>query len=157
MSKLYRLKFHQKIPSDINTIWDFISTPKNLKLITPEHMGFNIISDLDSEEMYAGQIIAYKVSPFKGINTTWVTEITHVKPKEYFVDEQRFGPYNLWHHKHFIKPIKNGVEMTDIIDYKIPMGFLGDIMNALVVKNKLNQIFEYRFKKMEEYFGKYEE
>ena len=85
MSKLYRLKFHQKIPSDINTIWDFISTPKNLKLITPEHMGFNIISDLDSEEMYAGQIIAYKVSPFKGINTTWVTEITHVKPKEYFV------------------------------------------------------------------------
>jgi ligand-binding SRPBCC domain-containing protein len=157
MSKLYRLKFHQNIPSDINTIWDFISTPKNLKLITPEHMGFNIISDLDSEEMYAGQIIAYRVSPFKGINTDWVTEITHVKPKEYFVDEQRFGPYNLWHHKHFIKPIKNGVEMTDIIDYKIPMGFLGDIMNALVVRKKLNQIFEYRFKKMEEYFGKYED
>ncbi len=157
MSKLNRLKFHQKIPSDINTIWDFISTPKNLKLITPEHMGFNIISDLDSEEMYAGQIIAYKVSPFKGINTGWVTEITHVKPKEYFVDEQRFGPYSLWHHKHFIKPIKNGVEMTDIIDYKIPMGFLGDIINALVVKKKLNQIFDYRFKKVEEYFGKYEE
>ena len=107
MSELYRLKFYQKIPSDINTIWDFISTPKNLKLITPEHMGFNIISDMDSEEMYAGQIIAYKVSPFKGINTGWVTEITHVKPKEYFVDEQRFGPYSLWHHKHFIKPINN--------------------------------------------------
>lgn len=154
MSKLYRLTFKQNIPSDINTIWEFISSPKNLKLITPPHMGFNIVSELDSDKMYPGQIIAYKVSPVAGIKMNWVTEITHVKDHEYFVDEQRFGPYSLWHHKHFIKPIKGGVEMVDIIDYKIPFGFLGDIANSILVKKQLQQIFDYRFKKVEELFGK---
>ena len=155
MSKLYRITYKQKIPSDINTLWDFISSPKNLNLITPDNMGFTIETNLDSDTMYPGQIIAYKVSPFKGIKMNWVTEITHVKDKEYFVDEQRFGPYKMWHHKHFIKPIANGVEMIDIIDYKIPMGFIGDIMNSLVVKNKLKEIFNYRYKKMEELYGKH--
>jgi len=155
MSKLYRITYKQKIPSDINTLWNFISSPKNLNLITPDNMGFTIETELDSDTMYPGQIIAYKVSPFKGIKMNWVTEITHVKDKEYFVDEQRFGPYKMWHHKHFIKPIANGVEMIDIIDYKIPMGFIGDIMNSLVVRNKLKEIFNYRYKKMEELYGKY--
>ncbi len=117
-------------------------------------MGFHIMSDLDSDKMYSGQIIAYKVSPVAGIKMNWVTEITHVKEKEYFVDEQRFGPYSLWHHKHFIKAIPGGVEMTDIVDYKIPFGFLGDIANALMVKKQLKEIFDYRFKKVEEIFGK---
>ena len=88
--------------------------------------------------MFPGQIIQYIVTPILGIPTKWVTEITHVRDGEYFVDEQRFGPYALWHHKHFIKPIKNGVEMEDIIDYKIPMGFLGQIAHPIVVKPKLN-------------------
>ncbi len=155
MSKLYRITYKQKIPSDINTMWDFISSPKNLNLITPDNMGFTIETNLDSETMYPGQIIAYKVSPFKGVKMNWVTEITHVKDKEYFVDEQRFGPYKMWHHKHFIKPITNGVEMIDIIDYKIPMGFIGDIMNSLVIKNKLKEIFNFRYKKLEELYGVY--
>jgi len=155
MSKLYRIIYKQKIPSDINTMWDFISSPKNLNLITPDNMGFTIETNLDSDIMYPGQIIAYKVSPFKGIKMNWVTEITHVKDKEYFVDEQRFGPYKMWHHKHFIKPIPNGVEMIDIIDYKIPMGFIGDIMNSLVIKNKLKEIFNFRYKKLEELYGIY--
>ena len=154
MSKLYRLTFKQNIPSDIKTVWDFISSPKNLKLITPPHMGFNIVSELDSDKMYPGQIIAYKVSPVAGIKMNWVTEITHVKDHEYFVDEQRFGPYTLWHHKHFIKPIENGVEMVDIIDYKVPFGFLGDIANNILVKKQLKEIFDFRFNKMEELFGK---
>ena len=156
MSKLYRVNFYQNIPSTIDKVWDFISSPNNLKLITPPHMGFQIISQMDSEKMYPGQIIAYKVSPFAGIKLTWVTEITHVDNYEYFVDEQRFGPYTLWHHKHFIKPIKNGVEMTDIIDYKIPFGFLGDIANSILVKKQLQTIFDYRFKKVVEIFGNYE-
>ncbi len=155
MSKLYRIEFKQNIPSDINTVWDFISSPKNLKLITPPHMGFTILNNLDSDKMYSGQIISYKVSPVAGVKMNWVTEITHVKEKEYFVDEQRFGPYSLWHHKHFIKPIEGGVEMTDIIDYKIPFGFLGDIANALLVKKQLQNIFDYRFKKVEEIYGAY--
>jgi ligand-binding SRPBCC domain-containing protein len=136
-------------------MWDFISSPKNLNLITPDNMGFTIETNLDSDTMYPGQIIAYKVSPFKGVKMNWVTEITHVKDKEYFVDEQRFGPYKMWHHKHFIKPIPNGVEMIDIIDYKIPMGFIGDIMNSLVIKNKLKEIFNFRYKKLEELYGVY--
>lgn len=156
MSKLYRVNFKQNIPSTIDKVWDFISSPHNLKLITPPHMGFQIISEMDSEKMYPGQIIAYKVSPVAGVKLTWVTEITHVKDQEYFVDEQRFGPYTLWHHKHFIKPIKNGVEMTDIVDYKIPFGFIGDIANSVFIKKQLQTIFDYRFKKVIEIFGKYE-
>lgn len=154
MSKLYRMTFKQSIPSDIDTVWDFISSPKNLKRITPPHMGFDIVSDMDSDKMYPGQIIAYKVSPIGGIKLNWLTEITHVKDKEYFVDEQRFGPYKLWHHKHFIKAVPGGVEMTDIVDYKVGFGFLGNIANAILVKKQLQQIFDYRFKKVEEIFGK---
>ncbi len=103
--------------------WDFISNPANLKTITPDYMGFEILSGAD-RTMYPGQIIQYIVTPLLGLKTKWVTEITHVAEKQYFVDEQRFGPYALWHHKHFIKEIANGVEMEDIIDYKVPFGWV---------------------------------
>ena len=103
--------------------------------------------------MYPGQIIQYTVSPFAGLNTRWVTEITHVKEGVYFVDEQRFGPYALWHHKHFIKETDTGVLMEDIIDYKLPFGFLGRWAHSLFVKKQLNSIFEYREKKLVELFG----
>lgn len=103
--------------------------------------------------MFPGQIIQYKVYPFKGIAMRWVTEITHVKQGEYFVDEQRFGPYSLWHHKHFILPKGDGVVMEDIIDYKLPLGFLGRLMHRLFIKNQLERIFEYRTDKLIEIFG----
>lgn len=118
-------------------------------------MGFTIIDGAD-RPMFPGQIIQYKVSPFPGITTTWVTEITHVKEGEYFVDEQRFGPYALWHHKHFINPIDGGVEMEDIIDYKIPFGILGQLAHPLLVKKQLKGIFAYREEKLTELFGKIE-
>ena len=130
--KLYRLETIQKLPISILEAWKFLSDPKNLKQITPNYMGFKIVKGAESS-MYAGQIIEYVITPLLGIPTTWVTEITHVKEPEYFVDEQRFGPYALWHHKHFIKPIKNGVEMVDLVDYKIPFGFLGRLAQPLVV------------------------
>jgi ligand-binding SRPBCC domain-containing protein len=155
MSKLYMLKAIQNIPAGIDTVWDFISSPKNLKTITPPYMGFEITSEENMGKMYPGQIIAYEVSPILSIKMDWVTEITHVKDKEYFVDEQRFGPYSLWHHKHFIKPIGNGTEMTDIVHYKLPMGFLGDLANSILVRKQLNEIFDFRFHKLEELFGKY--
>jgi len=115
-------------------------------------MGFNILSGAD-RKMFPGQIIQYIVTPLAGIPTKWVTEITHVKDKEYFVDEQRFGPYALWHHKHFIKAIPGGVEMEDIIDYKLPMGILGQLAHPIVVKPKLKEIFDYRYQKLIELFG----
>ncbi len=150
--KIYKLHKKQKLPITVNQAWDFLSDAKNLKVITPDYMGFNILSGAD-RPMYAGQIIQYIVTPILGIKTKWVTEITHVKDKQYFVDEQRFGPYSLWHHKHFIKEVQGGVEMEDIIDYKIPMGIIGQLVHPILVKPKLEEIFEYRQNKLTELFG----
>jgi len=154
--KLYTLKSVQKLPISPQEAWDFLSDPKNLKTITPDYMGFDILSGAD-RPMYEGQIIQYIVTPVAGIKTKWVTEITHVKKGEYFVDEQRYGPYSLWHHKHFIKPIEGGVEMEDIIDYKLPFGILGQLVHPLLVKSKLKEIFDYRKKKLIELFGEFED
>ena len=139
--KIYRLHTTQNLPISINEAWNFLSDPVNLKTITPDYMGFEILSGAE-KKMFPGQIIQYIVTPILGIPTKWVTEITHVKKGEYFVDEQRFGPYSLWHHKHFLKPIKNGVEMEDIIDYKIPFGLFGQMIHPILVKPKLNEIFK---------------
>jgi len=152
--KIYTLHKKQNLPITMQQAWDFLSDPKNLKTITPEYMGFHILSGAD-RPMYAGQIIQYIVTPVLGIKTKWVTEITHSVDKHYFVDEQRFGPYALWHHKHFIKEIKGGVEMEDIIDYKVPFGILGQLVHPILVKPKLEEIFNYRTKKLEELFGVY--
>jgi len=152
MSKTYSLQTIQQIPISIEKAWDFFSDPKNLKDITPANIGFNIISKYHGDKMYAGQIIEYTVSPVLGIPLYWMTEITHVKDKQYFIDEQRFGPYSLWHHQHHFKEIPGGVEMTDIVHYKLPLWFLGDIANWLLVKRQLKTIFDHRFKKVEELF-----
>ena len=152
--KVYRLHKKQNLPITVDQAWEFLSNPANLKTITPDYMSFDILSGAD-RPMFPGQIIQYIVTPVLGIKTKWVTEITHVMDKKYFVDEQRFGPYSLWHHKHFIKEIKGGVEMEDIIDYKIPMGWLGQLIHPILVKPKLEEIFKYRTLKLEELFGKY--
>lgn len=150
--KVYTLRTTQRLPISMQQAWDFLSDPANLKTITPEHMGFEILDGAD-RAMYPGQIIQYKVSPFPGINTKWVTEITHMEEGSYFVDEQRFGPYSLWHHKHFITPDGAGVLMEDLIHYKLPFGFLGRMMHGLLVKKQLQRIFEYREAKLIELFG----
>ncbi len=150
--KLYRLHTIQDLPISKDQAWDFLSDPKNLKTITPDYMGFNILSGAD-HKMFPGQIIQYIVTPVAGIPTKWVTEITHVKEGEYFVDEQRFGPYALWHHKHFIESIPGGVRMEDIVDYKLPFGVLGQLVHPILVKPKLKEIFEFRKQKLIELFG----
>ena len=153
--RLYQLSAQQTLPITKKDAWDFLSDPKNLATITPDHMGFNILSGAD-RKMYPGQIIQYKVKPFPFYSTSWVTEITHVLDGEYFVDEQRFGPYALWHHKHFLKEVKEGVLMEDIIDYKLPFGVLGAIAHPFLVKSQLRGIFEYREEKLNALFGKIE-
>jgi len=152
MSKVYHLKTVQKIPITLDKAWDFFSDPKNLQLITPADMQFRVISQFHGNKMYPGQVIEYKVSPLLNIPLYWMTEITHVEDKKYFVDEQRFGPYSLWHHQHHFKEIDGFVEMTDIVHYKLPGWFLGDIAHWLFVRKKLIGIFDYRFKKVEELF-----
>lgn len=150
---IYKLETTQLLKTDKKTLWDFISSPKNLQEITPDEMGFEILTENLAEEMYAGQIITYKVSPLLGIKLNWCTEITHVKEGEYFVDEQRFGPYAMWHHEHHIKETPEGMLMTDIIHYKLPFGFLGDIARGLFVKKKLQGIFDYRFEYLEKKYN----
>jgi len=152
--KIFTLHKKQKLPISKQQAWDFLSDPKNLKSITPDYMSFDILRGAE-KSMYPGQIIQYIVTPILGIKTKWVTEITHVRDQHYFVDEQRFGPYKLWHHKHFIKEIKGGVEMEDIIDYKIPFGLLGQLLHPYIVRPKIEEIFSYRTQKLEELFVKY--
>jgi ligand-binding SRPBCC domain-containing protein len=151
----YQLIKTQKLPAALNEVWDFISSPANLKEITPRHMGFLITGNTGEGKMYPGMIIIYKVSPVLGIKLNWVTEITHVRELEYFVDEQRVGPYSMWHHEHKIEPIEGGVLMTDIVTYQPPLGFLGALANKLFIKKQLRQIFDYRTVALEKRFGVY--
>lgn len=150
--KVYKKETVQYINASIEECWAFFSSPRNLQKITPDTMGFQI-TDFDGKNMYEGQIIQYIISPLAGVKMKWTTEITVVKENQYFIDEQRFGPYALWHHKHFFEPTANGVKMTDIVHYALPLGFIGRIMNALVVKNKVKEIFDNRVVKVNEIFN----
>ncbi|WP_299666443.1 SRPBCC family protein [uncultured Polaribacter sp.] len=153
--KIYTLHKKQQLPISLDEAWKFLSNPKNLKIITPDYMSFDILSKID-RPLYIGQIIQYNVTPLLGIKTKWVSEITHIEDKKYFVDEQMYGPYALWHHKHFVKEISGGVELEDIIDYKVPLGFLGQLVHPFLVKPKLEEIFKYRQEKLQALFGKFE-
>lgn len=148
---MYQLKRTQFVKTDLQTCWDFFSSPKNLKEITPDYMGFDVLVELP-EKMYEGLMIEYTVRPLLGIPMKWITEIKYVHDKQFFVDEQRKGPYKIWHHEHHFKEVEGGVEMTDIVSYEIPLGILGKIAHPLVVKKKLEEIFDYRFKRVDEIF-----
>mgnify|MGYP006263760125 CR=1 FL=1 len=150
---IYQFKTKQLLKSDLETVWDFVSSPRNLKKITPPYMGFDITSKDLPLKMYPGMIISYKVSPLLSIPTTWVTEITQVEKHKFFIDEQRVGPYTMWHHQHFLEETKDGILMTDIVTYKPPFGILGSIANSLFIKKKLKSIFDYRFVALDKIFN----
>jgi ligand-binding SRPBCC domain-containing protein len=152
-SGIYTLEVKQFVKISLAEAWDFFSSPGNLSKITPPHMGFIITSGVPAK-MYPGQIITYKVSPISGIRTNWVTEITHVADHSFFIDEQRFGPYRMWHHEHHFETQGDGVLMTDRVSYKLPFGILGRIAHALFVRRQLEQIFEFREECLERMFGK---
>jgi ligand-binding SRPBCC domain-containing protein len=139
----YKLYRKQTLPVSITEAWEFFSSPHNLKKITPPEMGMVVRENSGNEKVFAGQIITYDVSPIAGIKLFWLTEITHVKDREYFVDEQRIGPYALWHHLHRFKEIEGGVEMEDIVHYKLPLGFLGHHCPCAFCKTKTQQHFQF--------------
>lgn len=151
----YQLTRSQNVNASLRAVWEFIASPKNLKEITPDYMGFDITSNGLPGKMHAGMIITYEVSPLLGIKVDWVTEITHVVDGCYFVDEQRVGPYKMWHHQHLLEEISCGVLMKDIVTYQPPFGLLGDLMNRWVIQPKLNEIFDYRRHAIEARFGHY--
>ena len=148
---MHQLKFSQNLPISLDEAWKFFSDPNNLRAITPDHLGFEILTPIESR-MYAGQMIAYRVRPMFNIPIKWVTEITHVEAPHYFVDEQRIGPYRLWHHEHFFHSIPGGVEIVDIISYQMPFGPIGKLLNKIKVEKDLQVIFNYRKEKLIEMF-----
>lgn len=142
-----------QIPIPINEAWEFFSSPANLKMITPQYMGFEITSENADEKMYRGMIITYKVKPVLNIPIEWVTEITQVDEPFYFVDNQKSGPYKFWHHQHIFREVKNGTEMTDIVNYAAPFGFVGKIAENLFIKKKVEEIFNFRKERMNYLFN----
>lgn len=153
----YQLHKQQKISASLEEVWKFISSPENLRTITPVYMGLEIVTKNLPERIYPGMIICYIVRPLWSIPIRWVTEITQVKDYEYFVDEQRVGPYSIWHHEHHINSIKGGVSMKDIVSYKPPYGPLGSLANKLIIRKKLGEIFEFRSLAIEHHFGEWKE
>jgi ligand-binding SRPBCC domain-containing protein len=151
--KIYQYKTTQKLIISKNDAWNFFSNPSNLSKITPPWLNFQVTSSLP-EKMYAGLIISYTVRPLLNIPNNWITEITHVNEPNYFVDEQRFGPYKMWHHEHIFKETDNGkILMEDIVSYAVPFGFIGRIVNSIIISKKISEIFNYRRKVLEKIFG----
>jgi len=150
---MYKIEREQFLPIPLQEAWDFFSSPSNLAKITPTSLGF-VVHGKVPERMYPGLFIQYTVSPLLGIPMRWVTEITHVREGEYFVDEQRVGPYSIWHHEHFFTAVDGGVLMRDVVHYKVPLGILGQLVHPLIVRPKLEQIFNFRWEANERMFGK---
>jgi ligand-binding SRPBCC domain-containing protein len=152
--KIYHLKRTQFLPISIQQAWDFFSSPNNLAVITPAHMKFKVLYMSGGDKMYAGQIIRYKVNVLPWLRLDWMTEITQVNEPYHFIDEQRFGPYSLWHHQHHFREVDGGIEMTDELNYAIPYGFIGRLANVLFVGREVNAIFDFRFRVLEKHFGR---
>lgn len=150
--RLRRLEFRQRLPLARDAAWQFFSRPENLARITPPDLGFSVTSPLP-ERMYAGMIVSYRVSPFGGMTVPWVTEITHVREPEFFVDEQRSGPYRFWHHQHHFQAVAGGTEMTDLVHYQLPFGVLGDLVAGARVERRVTAIFAYRQRILTEMFA----
>ncbi len=152
-SGIYTLISEQILPISLDKAWDFFTVPNNLDKITPAEMKFKITNN-PPPKTYKGQIITYEIGILSGINSNWITEITHLEDRKFFVDEQRFGPYAMWHHEHHFEELGNDkIKMTDIVNFKLPFGFLGDFFAGKLVTNKVKTIFENRFVILEKTFS----
>ncbi len=149
----YQLKKSQQLNCDLETVWKFFSAPENLVRITPKEMGFAVHSAVKGIPMYVGMEIDYTVTPLLKIPLKWKTRITQVEDRKSFTDFQEKGPYKYWNHHHEFIPNEKGVFMKDTIDYELPLGFLGSIVNRLIVRKKLASIFDYRTKIADELFN----
>ena len=150
---LHNLTYVQKIPVTLEEAWAFFSSPGNFVRITPPEMMVTITSGKEEQSIYPGMIITYTLYPFMMIPVRWETEIVSVNKPLFFEDMQNSGPYEYWHHKHTFKEIQGGVEMTDSLQYSLPMSLFGEIVNTLIVSLRLEEVFNYRKKKIEELLG----
>ncbi len=143
----------QFIPAEPARVWEFFATPLNLNELTPSDLRFRILGEISSR-MFAGQIIRYRISPLPGIWLKWVTEITAVEEGVRFVDEQRAGPYKLWHHEHRFVAESGGVRMFDHVTYEVGWGPFGWLAEKLWVARQLKKIFDYRERRVAELFAR---
>ncbi len=134
----------QFLPVDISKAWAFFSSPHNLPLITPPELNFKILTEEKKDEIFEGMLIDYKVTPLFGIPLNWQTRIDKMKKLKYFTDKQIKGPYKLWEHNHYFTQYRNGVLMKDEVKYQLPFGVVGKIAHSLLVRKKIEKIFEYR-------------
>lgn len=148
---IHRLYHEQTIPTPLGKVWDYFCDPENLNQLTPPDMKFEILAG--GAGMHEGQLIEYRVEFIRGVRSRWLTEISHVRSCEYFVDEQRLGPYRFWYHEHAFEETSFGTKMTDRVTYAIPYGFFGDLLNRVWIGGRLDQIFEFRRKTIIELFG----
>jgi ligand-binding SRPBCC domain-containing protein len=151
--KMYILNSIQQLPISKEEAWTFFSDPSQLENITPDHMSMKPMQELP-KYMYEGMVILYRIEPFFKINMKWVTEITHIQEGEYFIDEQRFGPFRFWHHRHRLIENKDGVELQDTVQYVMPFSILGRVAHRFFVRKRIENIFSYRKKQLEAHFRK---
>jgi ligand-binding SRPBCC domain-containing protein len=149
---IHHLEKEQFILADIGRAWEYFATPANLNTITPSDMEFEIVWGGECR-MYAGQLIEYRVEVLPGWKTHWLTEIRHVREGQYFVDEQRTGPYRFWYHEHIFEPVPGGTQMKDHITYQVPFGVFGEVLHKLYIRTRLEAIFDFRHNKITEIFG----
>lgn len=142
--KIYHLRQEQFLPISLGEAWSFFSNPRNLEAITPSNLNFKIRNVTLDMSIYEGQIIHYKIRILPFVWVSWVTEISKVKEREYFIDDQRLGPYAFWHHQHHFREVNGGVEMRDVVTYAIPFGWIGNLIHRVYVNARLRQIFDYR-------------
>jgi len=149
----HSLIYQQSIPVSIVEAWDFFSSPANLARITPPEMMFRITNGAGGQKIYEGMLISYTIYPFMMLPVQWETEITKVDKPFLFEDRQKSGPYESWHHIHQFCEIPGGVEMTDRIEYVMPLNLFGDLVDFLIVSRRLEEVFMFRRKKVEEILG----
>lgn len=149
--KTYKLVGEIELPIPLEDAWNFFSNPNNLGKIMPSDMAFKVAEGA-TLPLYEGQIIQYSVTPLPAFKTTWISEINHINKPHFFVDTQLEGPYKLWHHKHFLEATPTGTKITDVVHYQVPFGIIGRLLHPIIIKPKLDKIFEYRTQQIKDLF-----
>jgi ligand-binding SRPBCC domain-containing protein len=147
---VHQLGREQTIPADVSAVWAFFATPRNLNALTPPSLHFQLLGE--PLPMHAGQMLSYRIRVAPLVRLRWLTEIVHVEPGRYFVDEQRIGPYRLWHHEHHFAETSGGTRMVDRVTYALPLGVVGDLIHAVWVRRQLRYIFDYRAARVRDLF-----
>lgn len=148
--KTVKLVREQIIEQPIDQVFGFFSSAQNLEALTPPWLNFEILTP-QPIEMHVGTIIQYALR-VRGLPVQWTTAISSWRPPYEFVDVQLSGPYALWHHRHTFEARGNSTLVRDEIHYRLPFGWLGSLVHALIVKHDINTIFNYRVKAVAQQF-----